>query len=261
MLFVLLAADRWSLSLKICNLILWKRGSFMKSVLLAISFAFSTLALAAEEQYPYTLASVPYRDIDQHLVIGSDETGTPAPLQGLWWMDGNPQADEVMSFANATFKAIEIGGKVVGHEATLVVYDEGIWAWHDSEEGERQARKAYKWRLVYNLVFNADFTQGKIEPILDPPEGFRFGIRIPRNPLANFTMDQVNEDEYVRDTKLLGKSNHYRFRRIVDGQGNRLPTYDTFVKAVEAEGVPNSLLPLCSLETESRVLPTACTAN
>lgn len=230
----------------------------MKSALIAISFAFSTLALAADGQYPYTLASVPYRDIDQHLVIGSEVTGTPAPLQGLWWMDGNPQADEVMSFANTQFKDITSAGKVVGHEATLVVYDEGIWAWHDSEEGERQARKAYKWRLVYHLVFNADYTQGKIEPILDPPEGFRFGILIPRNPLANFTMDLVNEDEYVRDTNLLGKSNQYRFRRIVDGQGRRLPTYDSFVEAVEAEAVPNALLPFCNVETNERVLPSAC---
>jgi hypothetical protein len=230
----------------------------MKSVLFTIGFALSTLALAADEQYPYTLAPVPYRDIDQHLVIGSDATGTPIPLQGLWWMDGNPQADEVMSFANARFKDITFAGKVVGHEATLVVYDEGIWAWHDSEEGERQARKAYNWRLVYHLVFNADYTHGKIEPILDPPEGFRFGIRIPRNPLANFTMDMVNQDEYVRDTNLLGKSNQYRFRRIVDGQGNRLPTYDSFVQTVEADGVPNGLLPLCNVETEVKVLPTAC---
>ncbi|HET9239129.1 MAG TPA: hypothetical protein VFO10_17855 [Oligoflexus sp.] len=230
----------------------------MKSVLFAISLALTTQAMAADESYPYTLESVPYRDIDQRLVIGSDATGTPAPLQGLWWMDGNPQADEVMSFANAAFKDIEFDGQVVGHEATLVVYDEGIWAWHDSDEGERQARKAYKWRLVYHLVFNADYTHGKIEPILDPPEGFRFGIRIPRNPLANFTMDQVNQDEYVRDTRLLGKSNQYRFRRIVDGQGNRLPTYDSFVKTVESDGVPNALLPLCTLENTSQVLPTVC---
>lgn len=230
----------------------------MKSVLFAISIAFSTLAMAADDSYPYTLQSVPYRDIDQHLVIGSDASGTPAPLQGLWWMDGNPQADEVMSFANATFQDIVVGGEVVGHQATLVVYDEGIWAWHDSEEGERQARKAYKWRLVYHLVFNADYTHGKIEPILDPPEGFRFGFRIPRNPLANFTMDLVNQDEYVRDTNLLGKSNQYRFRRIVDGQGQRLPLYESFVQAVEKDGVPNSLLPLCTVETDSRVLPSAC---
>lgn len=233
----------------------------MKSILFAIGVALSSMAVAAGDQYPYTLDSVPYRDIDQHLVIGSDATETPAPLQGLWWMDGNPQADEVMSFANAKFKDIQVGGQVVGHEATLVVYDEGIWAWHDSEEGERQARKAYNWRLVYRLVFNADYTHGQIEPILDPPEGFRFGIRIPRNPLATFTMDQVNADEYVRDTKLLGKSNQYRFRRIVDGQGQRLPLYDNFVQTVEAEGVPNALLPLCNVESEERILPSACVAQ
>ncbi len=232
----------------------------MKSILFTIGVAFSSMSMAAE-QYPYTLASVPYRDIDQHLVIGSDATETPKALQGLWWMDGNPQADEVMSFANAKFKDIVVAGQVVGHEASLVVYDEGIWAWHDSDEGDRQARKAYKWRLVYHLVFNADYTQGKIEPILDPPEGFRFGILIPKNPLANFTMDLVNEDEYVRDTKLLGKTNQYRFRRIVDGQGNRLPTYESFVQTVEADGVPNALLPLCNVEAEERTLPSACAAQ
>ncbi|RZA23949.1 MAG: hypothetical protein EOP10_11335 [Proteobacteria bacterium] len=59
--------------------------------------------------------------------------------------------------------------------------------------------------------------------------------------LIDFELNYVDGNEYSRDSVLLGRPHTYRFRRIVDGQGNRLPAYDEFVEKAE---VANALLPI-----------------
>ena len=66
-------------------------------------------------------------------------------------------------------------------------------------------------------------------------------------------MTKVGENEYKRESIVLGQKSEYRFRRIVDGNGQRLPAYEEFVEKAE---VPNALLPVCRLQGDT--LPTAC---
>ncbi len=224
----------------------------MKMISLAIALAFSTTALAGQ----YSLESVAHQDIDQYLTIASAATGTPENLQGLWWMDGNPLADEVVSFAGLDFEEIIEDGELVGYRTEIPVYDEGIWSWHDSVAGRLLYGLVLTQRLVYVGVFNPDFTYGEVTPTIRPLS-FLPTVTIPRSMLVDFTMTQVTEDEWSRDSVILGQASSYRFRRIVDGSGKRLPAYDAYVQAIEERGPANALLPYCKKDNGT-VLPTAC---
>ncbi|MBC7532018.1 MAG: hypothetical protein H7318_10600 [Oligoflexus sp.] len=219
----------------------------LRSIVLALSL--STPVFAAGR---FDLVSVAHNEIDTHLVPGSDATGTPEALQGLWWMNGNPLADEVLSFASAQWSDIEVDGEVVGHQALIPVFDQGIWSWHDSIAGRVLYNLVLKSRLTYHVTFDLNFTHGQVTPLLKPIS-FIPGIELPASMLVDFKMNAVTEGEYSRDSILLGKKHSYRFRRIVDGNGNRLPAFDEFVDLVE---VPNALLPICRIK--GNTLPSAC---
>ena len=203
----------------------------------------------------YQFQVVPHDQLDDVMTIGSDATGTPENLQGLWWMDGNPLADEVVSFAGAQYEAIEEDDEVVGYSAEIAVYDEAVWTWHNSFGGHLLYRLVNQQKLVYHGIFNADFTHGEVTPIIRPfsvlPE-----VEIPQSMLVNFSMTQVTEDEWSRDSVLFGQSSSYRFRRIVDGEGNRLPAWDDFVQSIEDRNVGQALLPVC--KNSDGVLPSPC---
>ncbi|SME96530.1 hypothetical protein [Pseudobacteriovorax antillogorgiicola] len=225
----------------------------MRGLFLLISMFLSSHVLAFSS---YDLMSVSHEEIDQYLIAGSDDTGTPRNLQGLWWMDGNPLADEVVSFSSARIEAIEEAGNVIGYKAYIPVYDEGIWSWHDSFSGRSLYRAVEKNQLVYQGIFNTDFSYGDVTPIIKP-----FGVfpevEIPQSMLLNFSMSQVSDNEWSRDSVIFGQESSYRFRQIVDGEGNRLPAWDDYLISIEARDVGNALLPVCTRDN-GPVLPTSC---
>jgi hypothetical protein len=205
---------------------------------------------------PYELTSAPHTEIDQFLTVGSEATGTPENLQGLWWMDGNPLADEVVSFASAQYEKTYEDGEFIGWTVTIPVYDEGIWSWHDTGMGRLLYNLVRHKQLTYVGLFNKDFTFGQISPVIKVFPGLP-DVKIPQSMLVDFTMTQVAQDEWRRDSVLLGAPSSYRFRRIVDGSGQRLPAWDEYVAAIEDRGPENALLPVCQKDDGS-VLPTAC---
>lgn len=222
----------------------------MKNLIAFLSIMLTSSAFAAYEKI-----SVPAIDIDQYLTYGSDETNTPKNLQGLWWMDGNPLADEVLSFAGAIWSEEYEDGELIGYVARIAVYDEGIWSWHDTTEGNILYNMVLGSKLVYEAHFNLDFTFGQVTPNIQPSSVFP-EIVIPSSPFIDFSMIMINDVEWRRDSVLLGQASSYRFRQIVDGAGNRLPAYDDYVYAIESRGPANALLPVCDLEGD--VLPTPC---
>ncbi|NRA65928.1 MAG: hypothetical protein HRU19_15680 [Pseudobacteriovorax sp.] len=225
----------------------------MKSFLL-ICFAFCcTFNLMAGS---YDLVSVPHKDIDGFLVPGSDATNTPEALQGLWFMDGNPLADEVISFASARFEPYVDAEGNSGYKALVPVYDEGIWTWHDNAYGRLLYGLVLKSRLEYLIEFNEDFSEGQVTPTFDPlillPS-----IVVPPSMLVDFELNKVAEDEYARDSIILGQVSTYRFRRIVDGEGRRLPAYEDYVASILERGPINALIPICR-KGDGDTLPTRC---
>ncbi|MFW7379988.1 MAG: hypothetical protein ACOH5I_14335 [Oligoflexus sp.] len=227
----------------------------MKIVILLASMLFSA-PLTAGIFNEYKMLSFPHEEVDSYLQIGNFLTGTPENLQGLWWMDGNPLADEVISFAGAKFDPIVENGELIGYGANIPVFDEGIWTWHDTLAGRFLYSLIQGAQVRYLAVFNPDFTYGEVVPYLQPLKPLP-GFEIPSSMLVNFTMTQVDANEWSRDSVLLGQASSYRFRRIVEGDGTRLPAWDEFVAAINSRGPASALMPVCK-NNPDKVYPTPC---
>ncbi|MCX6129895.1 MAG: hypothetical protein NTX25_12650 [Proteobacteria bacterium] len=209
----------------------------LKSLILALLVSSSAFA----ESNSFELVTVPHSDIDSYMRIGNSANGTPEKLQGLWWMDGNPLPDEVVSFAGAKWQKSYENGQLVGYETYIAVYQQGIWSWHDSFLGRTLYKLALDTKLTYHFKFNLDFSHSVVTPILTPTADSA-ELEIPQSMLLDFTMNMVNKNEYSRDSILFGQPASYRFRRIVDAEGRRLSTFNEFLSKLE---VPNALLPYC----------------
>lgn len=226
----------------------------MKNLILAAMIA---IASSASAQGTYSFKVVPHADIDQHLVIASDATNTPKPLQGLFWLDLDALGDKVVSFASAQFEPItDADGNITGYQSWIPVYDEGIWSWDDSKKGHDAYFGVSMSRLVYHAVFNPDFSSGTVQLNFRPVPGVP-RIEIPNSCFLTFALNKVNEDEYSRDSVILGHKFKYRFRRIVDGDGRRLPAYDDYLASLERLGLVNARLPICE-GNQNASLPTSC---
>ena len=71
----------------------------------------------------YTLHSFPTREVDSYITIGTSENmpaEMPETLHGLFYMDSNPLADEVVSFAGCQWHAEE-------NACHIKVYGERVW--------------------------------------------------------------------------------------------------------------------------------------
>lgn len=188
----------------------------------------------------YDLISVPHSEIDTYMTIASDATHTPKNLQGLWWMDGNPIPDEVISFATAEWRDIVRFGRVIGHEAKIPLFGEGIWSWHDSQAGRKAFHDAIEQQMYYYVRFNNDYTYGVVTPQLKPSECGP-AVKIPSTFFLKFTMTQVSDDEFLRVSTVFGNKSTYRLRRLVDANGQRTAAWDEFLEKVE---VPDALFPV-----------------
>ncbi len=206
---------------------------------------------------PYEFRKVPHAEIDKYLVPGSDATKTPEALQGIFWLDSDSLADVAITFANVKFRETkDKKTNAIVHEGYLAVFDEGVWSWDDSKKGSQAYFGVGFSKLYYHLRFNEDFSLGVITPNFSPlPRLPR--VEIPPSFLVEVLMRKATEDEYTRETIILGKQINYRFRRIVDGKGNRLPVYDEYLSALKRRGLVHARVPKCRNNAES-ALPTSC---
>jgi hypothetical protein len=232
------------------------RKHTVKLNVLALSLLVSTSAFAVQKNptRPYELKSVPHDVAYSEMTIGSDATNTPKALQGIWWMNGNPLADELVSFASVKWQAIEENGEVVGYTGSLPVYDAKVWSWHDSDAGKALYKAVLATKLVYVAQFNKDFSYGIVTPT------FKVGplpVKIPPSKLLTFAMRKVSDNEYSRDSLIGGIPSQYRFRRLIDANGVVLDQtiFDEFMDRVEA---PNALFPVCEGDETPATLPTKC---
>ncbi len=222
----------------------------MKMNVLALSLFASTSAFALS---PYEYKVVDHEVAYTEMTVGSDATNTPEALQGIWWMNGNPLADELVSFASVKWEAIEVDGEVTGYRGSLPVYDSKVWSWHASPEGVTLYELVRAAKLVYVAEFNKDFSYGIVTPT------FKLGVlplKIDPSKFLTFAMRKVSEDEYSRDSIIAGIPSQYRFRRLVDGNGIlNETTFDEFLGLVEAK---KALFPVCKADKEPAELPSKC---
>lgn len=169
----------------------------------------------------YRLREIDSEDVDQVMIVGDGSTGLPPELHGLWWMDGNPLADEVISFGGQPWDAAT-------RTTRIVVYDEGVWSWHGDLEGRALYGSARASKLIYEIAYDEDLAFAQITPTVAVGP---VRVRVPAS-IVRFTATRLADGLWIRHSYLYGRLVHaYALRRIVRGDGAREPAYDEYVAA------------------------------
>jgi hypothetical protein len=175
----------------------------------------------------YQLRSIASADADGAMTVGDGSTGLPPALQGLWWMHGNPLPDELLSFGGSPWD-----------EATrttrIVVYDEGVWTWHDDLAGRALYAGVRQSELIYELAYDPDLAFAVITPTVQVGP---VRIRVPES-IVKFTAQRLADGLWLRLSYLHGHLVHaYALRRVVRGDGQREPAYDEYAAAAPARSL------------------------
>jgi len=149
---------------------------------------------------------------------GSSLTGTPAELQGIWWMDGNPIPDETVSFAGVDFSQ---------ERPLLPVFGSNNFSFHagldaassDTRHGNMAFSLAKNFSLIYEFNFIGGVSKYDIAKIV-PTFILKVGsiekrLRLSERILG-FTMNRTGPHLYSRDNTVRGKPiDSYQLRRIL----------------------------------------------
>lgn len=170
----------------------------------------------------YRLEKVRSDQIDKEMKIANTDNDVFDSLKGLWWMDGNPLPDKIVSLAGSNFNP---------QTRTLLikVYDQDIWSWHGNNAGRLSYNFANRVKLEYQIQFNESLTFGAVTPFMTIG-----GVRrtIPEN-VVKFTVRYSKDGLWIRDSSFAGSNKvySYQFRRIVNKNGTREAAFDDYVKA------------------------------
>lgn len=152
-------------------------------------------------------------EVDAVMPIADSEG--PEVMRGLWWMDGNPLPDEVISFHSARWDP--------STRCIHVAVGENTWTWHRNAFGRALFRGVRAADLHYELRFDESLSFVEITPRL------RGGMRI-SSRLITLTARRVGEGLWLRHSGLAGRVMHtYALRRIVRADGTREPAFQDYI--------------------------------
>lgn len=163
------------------------------------------------------LYDVDIYNLEKHVQPGKENV--PKSFRGLWWMDGNPAPEIVLSFARAVYD------KTKG-TMTSLYNDQDSYIMQPSTSGIalwnkfRDAQVSLQVRIPAKV--NMEDPQFGDQLFVDT------GISKVVVQTSLLPTTYVSDQHWKRET-----GNHcYNFRKIVDENGKKLPVYDRFVKNV-----------------------------
>lgn len=235
----------------------------MKRFILVIMVQMSTLftmavAESASVSWPESATFSP-EDISRAIPFLNPSRDFPEELQGIWWMDGNPLADENISFSQANWLPKE-------NVVVLKIYGAQTFVFHDDAEGSKLVNLARRLKAQYRIELNDDHTFAEVIPqvVIDAgmpiPKVIR--ISLPRLPdfhwklgdgavnpttavvislpksLARFTMSLDSDGHWVRQTWVKGdRKADYHLRRIVDRSGREEGAFSDYLDSLADAGI------------------------
>lgn len=165
------------------------------------------------------LHEVDIYNLDTHALPGKDNV--PKGLRGMWWMDGNPVPEIVLSFGRSVYDKAK--GTITS------TYND-----QDSYIMQPSTPALAFWNLTLATKVKI---QARVPPAINM-DNLKFGDKIfvdivvfsANLPLKTSLMPTtyVSDQQWKRETG----TNCYNFRQIVDENGKKLPVYDLFVKNV-----------------------------
>ena len=166
------------------------------------------------------IIEVPSDGIEAYMPIATSAQGLPATIQGIWWMDGNPIGDILVTLASSHYDPTT-------RTAFLTTGDEGSYSFRKSDMSRAAYEHARDSGEGYVMQFDESFTNATITPSL-LKDGQRVLIS---DKLIKFSMHLVEDGHWVRESYLLGiRIPDYHLRRVVRPDGTRDPAYADYLK-------------------------------
>lgn len=174
-------------------------------------------------------ASVPVEDIDQPLYFYWQQRpdrarNLPDKLRGVFWMSNNPVQELCASFEGTTHDPVK---------RTMDIWAYGRNSWTRSSNVTGYLTALFGATLVFGtrirFNFNEDYTYA------DMPMYIFWGLVKVPDWYARFTIKQLDDDTWARDTWSMGKYSDYgsyTLKRVVNEFGTRLPAFDDMVRDV-----------------------------
>ncbi len=162
--------------------------------------------------------------LDEHMKGGGPNV--PKSLRGLWWMDGNPVPEVILSFGDAKYSEEERLLRNTFNGKNGYLFSSSILGrlWHEITN-------------LLNGVIIVKFPESfNIE---QPKAGDQMFVSPQLKGLGDLQTDwpttYVNDSHWRRDTQDFC----YNLRQIVDENGTKLPAYDYFVQQVQKQNRAN----------------------
>ncbi|KAI8901410.1 hypothetical protein BC833DRAFT_578053 [Globomyces pollinis-pini] len=169
----------------------------------------------------FKFIEVPTNEIEKHITIGN-ESNMPKELvedfSGVWYMNGNPLADEVLTFAN--IKATNGGWE-------NLVYD-GTFTFDANDNGRLLYNGVRTYGLTYYVTKSSSQAYHVTPKIFTPEYLLNQEITIP-SLLANFDIVRTADPNlWLRPSAFFGHDvGTYNFTRIVYGNGTKTSRYNS----------------------------------
>ncbi len=142
--------------------------------------------------------------------MGRNEA-VPESLRGVFYMDGNPQPDDLICFE---------AGNWDGKELVMLVCGPRCWSFQDNWKG----RLLFWIMKVLRFGFRFHFEEGLKDVSITP---YVRGVRMPEW-LVLFHMVRIDEDRWERNNIFFGfwRLANYMMRRIFDAERRPVPGVD-----------------------------------
>lgn len=145
-------------------------------------------------------------------------TNLPEPLQGIFFMDGNPLPDDCITMYNSPWDAENL-------TLSLPVFGSRQWTFHATVLGLILLWSVKLSRLVYEIQFEDETLQrAKVIPVI-------WGLHIPRWLISLSLWQQegsTNGDTWRRENSWLSglsSAGSYTLRKIVTKDGAQTPAF------------------------------------
>jgi hypothetical protein len=197
----------------------------------------------------FQLQEINTDEVEKFLTISTSEN-TPKGLEdfhGLWYMNGNPLADELVSVAGTKYDAKE-------DAYFLRVYDEKIWTWSPNLAGRTLYSAVRQTGLTYKFK-KQDPNTYQVTPLVFLPE-YLLGVELSiPELLADFEIVRTEDpDLWMRPSKFFGQDvGAYRFMRIVYANGTRTSKYySNYLPNINSKEDGITLLPTQLMAVEKK---------
>jgi len=164
---------------------------------------------------------VPSNGIEAYMPIATEAQGLPETIQGIWWMDGNPLGDILVTLGSSHYDPAT-------RTAFLTTGDEGSYSFRKSAMTRSAYEHALKDGQGYVMQFDETFQHATITPSL-----LKNGKRqLISTKIVRFEMHYAGDGHWIRQSWVFGiRIPDYNLRRVVRADGTRDPAYTGYLKS------------------------------